>query len=96
MRGMVNTRFNQSYRTLREGGMDRDAALAEIRKAGASFLESTVAVKEVDGLTIVDSKRVIHESPAWADEAKDQERFWDEAIASLEAMPDPGREAGGI
>ncbi|WP_145432017.1 hypothetical protein [Lacipirellula limnantheis] len=81
-------RFNHPYRTLRQSGMDRDAALAEIRKAGASFFESMVAVKEVDGLTVVDSKMAVHCSPAWADEVKEQERFWDEAIAALEADPD--------
>ena len=91
----IPRRFNHPYRTLRESGLDRDAALAEIRKVGASFVESMVAVVDVDGLSIADSKRAVHESAAWADERDFQERFWAEAIASLEAMPDPGREAGG-
>ena len=92
-------RFNHPYRTLRNGGMDRDGALAKIRKAGASFLESIEAVKDVDGLSLADSKSAVHESTAWASGFNDRESFWDESIAAREAeadsSPDPGREAGG-
>jgi hypothetical protein len=84
MRGMALPRFNPAYRSLREGGMGRDGALAEIRKAGASFIESIQAVKDVDGLSLGECKKVVHESPAWENEFRHRESFWDEAITALE------------
>jgi hypothetical protein len=51
-------------------------------------MESIQAVKDVDGLPLGECKRVVHQSSAWANGFNHRERFWDEAIAALEAEPE--------
>jgi ribosomal protein L7/L12 len=76
--------YTQRYRELRAAGRDRDLALAVLRREGARFIQCMKAVYEVDGLSLGECKAVVHQSPAWSDEAEAREAFWDEVIWLLE------------
>ena len=55
------------FRELREQGHSCNDVLDVLRREGASPLTCQIALHEVEGLGLVEAKRFLYESPAWAD-----------------------------
>jgi len=59
--------YVEPFRTTLDASGDVETALAEIRRLGASQLQSLFAVKTVLDLSIVDGDHIILNSPTWSD-----------------------------
>jgi hypothetical protein len=70
-------------RMLREQGHTRDEALGALRLEGAGPMECLVAIHEVERVGLGEAKRLLHESPGWADYMRAND---ESLIAEFEAM----------
>lgn len=61
-----------------DAGATLDAALAELREAGASIVESIVGVRSARQCDIAEAKRLVHFSPVWADVIAQNEKLHEE------------------
>jgi hypothetical protein len=77
-----------------DSGVPLDAALAALRRHGATPIDSIKAVREVQKLPLIEAKRLVSESPAWDDIREAHERLA-EILASLETDPPPEAVNGG-
>ena len=78
----------QKFGTLRADGHTRDQALQVLRDGGANPMQCIVALAKIEQVGLGQAKKLLHESPAWADVLREN----DEAlIAELEAI---GHESG--
>jgi hypothetical protein len=59
--------LSSELRELLRGGASLDTALSQLRANGASIVESIVSIRSVRGCDLVEAKRLVHLSPAWAD-----------------------------
>ena len=69
-------------RELLAGGASLDAALGELRANGASIVECIISVRTVRGCDLAEAKRVVHDSPSWADVMAQNEQFHAELEAA--------------
>jgi hypothetical protein len=67
--------FTREFRRKLAEGRTTDQALAELRAAGASIVACIVAVKQLRRCDIVEAKKVVHFSSAWADQKEFHDRF---------------------
>jgi hypothetical protein len=72
--------FTKEFRRKLADGKTTDEALVELRAAGASIMACIVAVREFRRCDIGEAKKLVHFSPAWAD----QREFQDHLHAELE------------
>lgn len=78
-----STRVTARFSELREQGRSCNDALEVLRGEGASPLDCLVALHEGERLGLVEAKRFLHESPAWADYMRAND---ESLIAEIEAM----------
>ena len=72
-------------RELLDRGVSLDAALAAVRRRGASPIESIKAVREVRAVSLGEAKELVAGSPAWDDYREAHDRLVAEILAALEA-----------
>ncbi len=70
--------FSKHLRSQLVGGTTLDTALRDLRVLGASIIECIVATKKVRGCDLVEAKRLIHDSRAWADVTERTNAMWAE------------------
>lgn len=81
---------------MRDNGLDPEATIAVLREAGASPITAIRLVAETFGVGIGEAKRMLHDSPAWADVREAQEAMWDSIADWVEAgMPDEPEDPQG-
>lgn len=66
-------------------GLDLDAALADLRQAGASPIEAIKALHESQGLALPEAKQRLCANPAWADIAGASAILHEQLAASVVA-----------
>jgi len=62
-----------------------DAALAALRRRGATPIDSIKAVREVNAVSLGEAKRLVAESPTWDDVREAHDRLVEELLAILES-----------
>ena len=62
---------------------DPEAAVAFLREAGLSKIESIKALHDRFGLTLAEGKSLVHFSPAWADRREADDAFHERLAASV-------------
>jgi hypothetical protein len=67
-------------------GRTTDEIVSAIRTLGATKLDSVRILVEIVGLRLLDAKRVVHESPVWADRHYIDEHFLDAELLVLETV----------
>jgi ribosomal protein L7/L12 len=55
------------FGTLRQAGHSRDETLQVLRTEGAGPMECIFALREIERVGLAEAKRIVHESPAWAE-----------------------------
>jgi ribosomal protein L7/L12 len=75
-------------RRVRQEGRDLDGVLEELRAAGASMADSVKAIREVDGVSVGEAKRLIDASHVYADWRASNEVLRDELETALLADDD--------
>ena len=81
----INPRdFSKLLRRRLADGRVFDDALRDLRAAGASIIESIGAVKHVRGCDLMEAKRLVHHSEAWADVTKPTEAMWAQLAEDIE------------
>lgn len=85
---MTPLECEQRLRELLVAGRELGDALAVLRQAGASTIQTIVALRAVQGVSITEAKSILLHSPSWAEDLKAHERYVDELIAQLEERPD--------
>lgn len=74
-----------------DDGARWDAILETLRNEGFSKIDCIRATVEILRLPLVDAKRLVHESRAWADRRESDDQWHDELIAELQADAAPPR-----
>jgi hypothetical protein len=92
---MLARDFSKLFRIRLASGRVFDDALRDVRAAGASIVESIVAVKHVRGCDLVEAKRLVHQSEAWADVAKSTEAMWAQLAEEFEKAAGPSAPPNG-
>ena len=88
---MPDERVSRELRLLLQAGRIQEA-VAILKSAGLSKIGSIKVLREESGLPLRDVKRLVHESPAWADVRERDDRFH----ATLEdALENPQSAKGG-
>lgn len=77
-------RVVQALQTQRVGDANLDGNIQFMRDSGLSFLDCMKVVVVLTGCTIGEAKRLVHQSPAWADEKFEREAATDRLIADAE------------
>ena len=71
---------------LRSHGASTDDWLGEIRRLGATQIDSVKLVRELDGISLDQAKAIVDESATWADK-REVNREWRERLqAEVEAF----------
>lgn len=76
-----------------------EEALAELRRLGFPALQAVRVVHEVTGMSLNESKRLVHSSEAWTDSRADRDEFNSELAQAVGRLVDDleaGREPGGV
>jgi|SRR5437773_10581594 len=74
-----------------------EEALAELRRLGLPALQAVRMVHEVTGISLNESKRLVHLSEAWRDSRADRDEFNSELAEAVEQLVDDleaGRKPG--
>ena len=66
-----------------EEGEDLQAVLALLRSRDVGLVRCMGVVKDLFGVSLTEAKRIVLDSPAWADERAGHDAFW-EAVAEAE------------
>ena len=80
------------FRSLLSQGESRDAALGEMRRAGASPIQCIKAIHDVEGVDLGTAKRLFSESRSWRDIVENTEAMFVEAEKELHAILRIGHE----
>ncbi len=65
---------------------DWDEVLAQLRADGFSPVESMKVTRAVLQLSLRDAKRLVHESPAWADQSEAWDELQDAAVDAADEL----------
>jgi hypothetical protein len=76
--------FTALFPSLVARGASVEAALSELRSAGASPIQAIKAIHDVQVVSLGEAKRVFSESPAWAQEVRDGDALHAELTAIME------------
>jgi ribosomal protein L7/L12 len=64
--------------------MNIDRYLTELRKSGTSLIDAIKVIRERQQVSLGEAKRIVLNSPAWADAKEAQARLFDEIVTALE------------
>jgi hypothetical protein len=73
------------FRLLLNQGGSRDDALDALHQAGASPMDCILAIVEVENVGFAQAKRILSESPSWADYVRQNDQS---LIDELEGLQD--------
>lgn len=76
--------FAPLLRAQLDGGVSREEALAHLKLAGASPVETIKAVREVLGVTLAEAKKIFEASPAWQREVRSARELHEEFFRILD------------
>lgn len=85
---MTPLECEQRLRELLAAGRELGDALAALRGAGASTIQTMAAVRAVQGVSITEAKSIVLHSPAWTEDLEAHDRFVDDLIEQIEERPD--------
>ncbi|WP_134667305.1 MULTISPECIES: hypothetical protein [unclassified Amycolatopsis] len=75
MRDIDFYEYDDDARRLLEQGVDLNYLVAELRKMGCPKGGCVDVVSRIAGISLGEAKLLVHNSPAWADAKKPDERF---------------------
>jgi hypothetical protein len=81
--------YSKDLRRLLAEGKTLDEALAALRARGLSIMQCINAVRIFRQCDLVEAKKIVHLSSAWADVKESHEKIHEELENELNKEPDP-------
>lgn len=78
-----------SARTMLNAGENYDVVLAFLRTEGVNKLDSIKVLCEAVGLSLLDAKRLVHNSDVWKDSFKRDEKFHASLLKAVADSDEP-------